>query len=288
MSRALGVAMVQHSAEPHSDDAAFAGELRRLTKQFPAQRLWVYPELHLASPLDEHTEDDLALPLDDPRFEEFGRLALELGIWLVPGTFYERGSDGNIYNTALIFDPTGNRVASYRKIFPWRPLEGTSPGNSFEVFELAGYGRVGFSICYDIWFPEHTRHLAWGGAELVLNLVQTGTSDREQEVAIVRGNAIMNQVWIASVNAAAPHGRGRSLLVDPEGTVRACAVDASPEVLTAIIDFAQVAQVRTLGTAGVSRPWSQMKDGDAPIELPLYRGRITPATWTPGSMGASA
>ena len=280
MSRTLGVALVQHPAETLSD---FEEHLRASAAAHPAMRLWVYPELHLDSVPPRRPIEELARPLDDERFVRLGALAAELGIWLVPGTFVERAADGRIHNTAVVFGPDGATEAVYRKIFPWRPSETCAPGGAFEVFAIPGLGRVGLSICYDVWFPEHTRHLAWSGADLVLNLVQTNTSDREQEQVIVRGNAIMNQVWIASVNAAAPTGRGRSLLVDPDGAIRASSQTAGAEILTTVVDFAQVDAVRAFGTAGVSRPWAQFDDADAPIDLPLYAGRISPATWAPGS-----
>ncbi|MBC9937675.1 MULTISPECIES: carbon-nitrogen hydrolase family protein [unclassified Leucobacter] len=288
MRRSVGVALVQHPASSTRGHEELAAQLRELTVAHPATTLWVYPELHLDSPKPHPPIENLARDLDeDPALLALGALAQELGIWLVPGTVYERAADGRVYNTALVYSPDGERVASYRKIFPWRPDETSSVGTSFEVVDLPGIGKIGLSICYDIWFPEHTRHLAWGGAELVLNLVQTATSDREQELAIVRGNAVMNQVWIASLNAAAPTGRGRSLVVDPNGAVRASSPDASAEVLTAVVDLGQVAEVREFGTAGVSRPWSQFREGDPTIPLPLYGGSITPSTWEPGFPQAS-
>lgn len=280
MSRSLGVALVQRQADTL---ATFEDHLRANAAIHPAMKLWVYPELHLDSPHPRPAVTELARPLTDSRFTRLGELAKELGIWLVPGTFYERGTDGRVYNTAVVFTPEGTMETSYRKIFPWRPAETCAPGGTFQLFEIAGYGRVGLSICYDIWFPEHTRHLAWSGADLVLNLVQTGTSDRDQELAIVRGNAIMNQVWIASVNAAAPTGRGRSLVIDPNGGTHTASTTADDEILTAVVDFDQVKQVREFGTAGVSRPWSQFGREDAPISLPLYGGQISPETWHPNS-----
>lgn len=45
-------------------------------------------------------------------------------------------------------------VASYRKIFPRRPYERGAPGSEFVVFDMAGYGQVGSSVCFDAWFPE--------------------------------------------------------------------------------------------------------------------------------------
>jgi predicted amidohydrolase len=279
VSRAIGVALAQYPAEPGFDVERFAARLRALVAVHPQMQLWAFPELHLNSPAGGPSPTDQARTMDDTGFDQLAALASELGIWLAPGSIYEHAADPGVHNTAVVFSPDGTRVATYRKMFPWRPLETTTPGTAFEVFDIPGCGRVGLSICYDIWFPEHTRQLAWLGADLVLNLVQTGTKDREQELAIVRGNAIMNQVWIASVNSAAPTGRGRSLVVDPEGTVRACSPDSSPELLTTIIDFAQPADVRAYGTAGVSKPWGQLQAGDSDIPLPLYGGSLSAGRW---------
>lgn len=279
MSRTLSLAMVQYPAEARPDSTDFADRMRVFAARYPQVRMWVFPELHLDSAEPWRDPDDFARPLDDERLAGLGGLARELGVWLVPGSVYERGEDGRIYNTSLVYSPEGERVSTYRKIFPWRPAEVSTPGGSFEVFDMPGYGRVGMSICYDVWFPEHTRHLAWMGAELVLNLVQTGTSDREQELTIVRGNAIMNQVWIASINSAAPTGRGRSILVDPQGVVRAACPESGPEVLTVLVNFADADAARRYGTGAVSRPWAQFRAEDAPIRLPLYGGQLDPAVW---------
>jgi predicted amidohydrolase len=261
-------------------EASFAEQLRGLVAAHPNVVMWVFPEMHLI-PSAYKTLEEKATPLDAPALAGLGPLARELGVWLVPGTVYERAEDGRVFNTALVFNAEGDRVATYRKIFPWRPVEMTDRGVDFEVFEMPGYGPVGISICYDIWFPEHTRHLAWAGAELVLNLVRTDAADREQELSIVRANAIMNQVWIASVNAAAPEGRGRSLVVDPNGMLQASSPDASEEVVTVVVDFDRVDEVRRYGTAGVTFPWLQYREGDPDVPLPLYNGRITFDSWAP-------
>jgi len=242
--------------------------------------MWVYPEMHLI-PAAARTLAERVTRLDTPEVAGLGELARELGVWLVPGSVWELTDDNRIYNTALVFNPEGERVAKYRKIFPWRPVEPTERGVDFEVFDIPGYGRVGLSICYDIWFPEHSRHLAWMGADVILNVVLTGTTDREQELSIITANAIMNQVWIASVNAAAPHGRGRSLVVDPNGKVQASSPDASEEVLTVTIDFDRVEEVRTRGTAGVTYPWAQYREGDPDVPMPLYNGHIAFQNWAP-------
>lgn len=287
MSRLLPLALAQVSPQAATAPVAeFAGDVERLLTRHPGTRLVVYPELHLCGVEGTGPERNARLreaaePLDGPRCRRLGELAGDLGIWLVPGSVCESGENGELFNTALCFSPAGELHAFYRKVFPWRPYEPYDPGSRFVVADLPEAGRLGFSICYDSWFPEVSRHLAWMGAEVIINPVQTTTSDREQEIVLARAHAIANQVFVASVNAARPVGVGGSLVVDPEGRVRRQATGSEAEVLTDVLDLGEVARVRESGTAGLNRMWSQFTDHDAPVELPLYRGRIEPATWHP-------
>jgi len=163
-------------------------------------------------------------------------------------------------------------------MFPWRPYEPCRPGDRFVVADIPGVGRVGLSICYDSWFPEVARHLAWMGAEVILSPTLTTTIDRAQELVLARAQAITNQVYFISVNGAAPGGYGQSIVVDPEGNVRAQAGEGAT-VITDVIDLEHVSTVRRYGTAGVNRMWQQFTSEDSAIELPLYDGRIDPGTW---------
>ena len=277
-TRALPIAAVQ---APQTNLQTFTADVAALIATFPRTRLAVYPELHLHAP-SELDESDLAEPLDGPRVRLLRQLAGDLGIWLVPGSVHERGPQGQLYNTALLLSPEGELTAYYRKVFPWRPYEPFDPGDRFVVTTLPGVGRLGFSICYDAWFPEVARHLAWMGAEVIVNVVRTTTCDRAQELVLARANAIMNQVFVVSVNAAGPQGTGQSLIVDPEGLVRTSTLGADMAVLTDVLDLNHVERVRTYGTAGLTRMWSQFRPDDAALPMPLYNGQIDPACWEHG------
>ncbi|MFE2094674.1 carbon-nitrogen hydrolase family protein [Streptomyces sp. NPDC059460] len=283
MSRHIRLALVQAPAESFEQ---FAEGLRLRMKSPNRAELVVYPELHLCSEgmetmsLEEYYAV-YAEPLDGPRGKALAELAIELGIWLIPGTVLERGADGKVYNTAVVYGPDGSLVAHYRKIFTWRPYEPMCVGREFVVFDIPGTGRIGLSICYDSWYPEVTRHLAWMGAELVVNVVQTSTSGRAQEIPVNQANAIVNQVWVASVNGAGPTAQGRSLLVDPEGHIQVAAVGMEDTTLLAVVDLDRVAAARKYGTGGDSWPWDHFTPDDTPLELPLYNGRIDPRTWRP-------
>ncbi|NKX49645.1 carbon-nitrogen hydrolase family protein [Arthrobacter deserti] len=269
--------------EPLTD---FPAEVGAAVAHQPHSKLVVFPELHLfgdGDPDRQRTEalQESAEPLDGPRVKELQELAGDLGIWLVPGSVCVRGPAGQLFNTLLVLSPQGRLAGYYRKIFPWRPHEPYDPGDRFAPVDLEGIGRIGLDICYDAWFPEVSRQLAWMGAEVILNVVKTTTPDRRQELVLAQANAIVNQVFMVSVNCAGPTGQGRSLIVDPEGNTIAEAGGDAPALLAAELDLAAVERVRRHGTENVIRPWAQFHAGEAPIGLPIYQGRIDPATWTP-------
>lgn len=266
--------------------SAFADEVSAALAEHPHAQLLIFPELHLfgdGAPDLQRTQAlrEAAEPLNGPRVEGLRTIAREAGIWLVPGSLCELGPAGELFNTQIIISPEGSIVGAYRKIFPWRPSEPYDPGAEFTTADLDDIARVGLNICYDAWYPETVRQLAWMGAEVIINVVKTTTEDRAQELVLARANAIVNQVFMVSVNCAGPVGMGRSIIVGPEGDVIAESTGADAELLCVELDLTAIARVREHGTAGVNRMWSQFHPGEAPIKLPVYDGRIDPAMWTP-------
>jgi len=266
---------------------AFAIDVERVRSQVDGPVLVVYPEFHLFGTDGNSTHDAsnmmraAAEPLESELVRALADIAREAQVWLIPGSVCELGSAREVYNTALVLSPDGVLAGSYRKLFPWRPYEWSTPGNRLVTVDLPDIGRLGLSICYDAWFPEVSRHLAWMGADVIVNVAKTTTPDRTQEIVLARANAIVNQVFTVNVNTAGPHGRGRSIITDPEGAVLEESTDASTCVLFHEINLERVAEVRRVGTAGTNRMWEQFQPNDAPVEMPLYSGRIEPHRWAP-------
>ena len=262
--RLLSLAALQTSPvfrDPEATLRLMAERVARVRGVVPGVQLVMFPELHLpALPplLEAHGERpaDLAVEVPGPLTEQLGEIARANGVWLVPGSVYERGEGDHIHNTCLVLSPEGELAASYRKVFPWQPHESSAPGDRFVTFEIPDVGRLGLLICYDGSFPETCRQLASMGAEVVLQPSLTTTSDRSQELVMARANAIFNQLYVVSLNAGLPAALGRSLIVDPEGLVRLQAGDGE-ELLTDVLDLDAVTRVREHGTAGVSRLWDQ-------------------------------
>ncbi len=286
MSRHLPILAVQAPSIVGDLDASYAKferDLRRLMVAYPQTRLLVWPELYLSGegsmgdiiPIEDAAHAGAAHPIPGPLTDRLCGLARELGVWLVPGSIHERGKDGRIYNTALAISPDGRLAARYRKLFLWRPWEQSAPGSDFVVFDIDGVGRVGLAICYDLWFPEVARNLAWLGAEVLIIPTGTPTIDRDQEVVLARATAIANQVFVVNVNQGDRPGPGRSVIVDPEGRVLQQAGD-NEEYLSCVLDFDAVASVREYGTSAMSRMWDLLDEEGGLFELPMYGGRIRP------------
>jgi predicted amidohydrolase len=243
--------------------SAMRHRLGVLMARFPWVQMVLFSELAPFGPLPRYAQ-----PLPGSAEAEFREMAARHGVWLVPGSLYERGADGRIYNTASVIGPAGEVVARYRKMFPFRPYEeGTAGGMSFCVFDVPEVGRFGLSICYDIWFPETTRTLTAMGAEVLLHPVLTNTIDRDVELSSARGTAAQFQCYVFDVNGLGAGGVGRSCVVDPAGNVVYQAGDQE-EVIPLEIDLEQVRRQRANGIRGLGQVLKSFRD--RPVEFAVY------------------
>lgn len=262
MARYLGVAGVQ--MEVRSGDfnlTEIEKQAMALAHKFSWVELIVFSELSLYGGGRDWTQ-----PIPGEATEKLRGLAKRLGKWLVPGSIHEETAEG-VYNTALVINPQGELVTTYRKMFPWRPMETVKAGEEFCVFDIPGKGRIGLTLSYDQWFPEMSRQLAWMGAELIVNPCLTSTADRPMELILGRANCLANQSFLLTVNGLGDGGNGRSALIGPEGRILQEAGETST-VLADLIDLDRVAQVREFGTMGVCQVLKSFRDSGQ--RFPVY------------------
>ena len=286
----FGIACVQMAVSAgESNVDRMAAYLRHVRVRFPWVRLVLFSEL---APLGPRRDNAEALP--GPTEARLCELAHETGLWLVPGSMFERVShavgEGTgvgevIYNTTPVIDPTGRVVTRFRKLFPFRPYErDVAAGSGFCVFDIDGVGRFGVSICYDMWFPETTRTLVAMGAEVILHPTLTDTIDRDAELAIARASAVTNQVYFLDVNGVGDGGVGRSILCDPSGNVIHQALHG-PELMTLEVDFELVRRERERGVrCNLGQPLKSFRD--RAFEFDVYRRDAT-ATAAVAAHGAT-
>jgi predicted amidohydrolase len=254
-------------------------EIALVKKRFPWVQLVALPELCTFGP-----STDLAVSLPGEVENCFREAALKNALWLLPGSIFERRGQ-EVFNTAPVINPQGEVVARYRKQYPFLPYEkGVSPGEKFVVFDIPGAGRIGLIICYDMWFPETVRTLAWMGAEAVICPSLTNTIDREVELAIARSNAATNQLYFLNLNSAGRLAVGQTIFVGPDGQVIHQA-GSGREIITVEMDFEHVRRVRERGLHGLCQTLKSFRDHR--VEFPPYReAQADPGAF--GELGALA
>jgi predicted amidohydrolase len=201
-----------------------------------------------------------AEPLDGGEsVEAMSRWARTLGITLVGGSITElRQGREKLSNTSCVFDADGELVAAYRKIHlfdvevgghVYRESETEEPGTEPVVAQAEDWS-IGLSVCYDVRFPELYRILALEGAELTTVPAHfTTPTGRDHWHVLLRARAIENQFYVAAAGqvgetVAGKPAYGRSLVVDPWGTVLAQAPDEET-VVVAELDRARLRDIRT-------------------------------------------
>ena len=180
------------------------------------------------------------------------------GITIVGGSITEqREGREKLSNTSVVIDPSGDVVAAYRKIHMfdvevggqvYRESEAEEPGEETNLCDAEGW-RVGLTVCYDLRFPELYRILALQGAELVtVPAAFTLYTGKDHWEILIRARAIENGVYRMAPGQVGTYDGvhwcyGRSMIVDPWGTVLATAPDAETTI-EATVDRARIAKVR--------------------------------------------
>jgi predicted amidohydrolase len=201
-----------------------------------------------------------AEPIPGPTCDHMSRLAAELGIHLCAGSICETAEiAGRGYNTALLFDDSGQLRLKYRKIHlfqidhPQQPRLNESdfmlPGDEIAAVETK-HGKLGLATCYDLRFPELFRALSQQQVEIVLfPSAFTYFTGQAHWHALVRARAIENQCFFITANQAGYHtdklrSFGHSMIVDAWGGVLAEANDSDLITIHATLDRNSMVEVR--------------------------------------------
>lgn len=147
---------------------------------------------------------------------------------IVVGGFPEIGSDGLLYNSAVMLDATGV-LGFYRKSHLWdREKLIFTPGAAVPQVLATRHGAIAVMICYDLEFPELTRPVALAGAELIAAPVNWPLFPRPEgehpgEVINAMATARASKVAVAccdrtGVERGQPWTEG-SVVVSPDGWV---------------------------------------------------------------------
>lgn len=242
--------------------AAQAGaELVALPEYFCLMGLHDADKLAIAEPLADALAPDRAL---SPMQATLAAAAKANGVWVIGGTLPLQSHDAqHVFNSVLVFNPQGERVARYDKIHLFcfdngqrrydesaTLLPGSEPV-AFNVTDRAGgTWRIGLSVCYDLRFPELFRALGQDQPcdLLVLPAAFTHTTGQAHWELLLRARAVENLCHVLAPAQGGEHENGRrtfghSMLIGPWGEVLAVQAEGAGVVL-GTLDRAHQAKVR--------------------------------------------
>ena len=260
----MKVALVQLA---YSDDESVADRVTRVAGIVREQRghdLVVLPELWAAGGFDYRHWADRAETTAGAVAAAMGEAAKDAGVTLLAGSIVETTPDGsrgpegkNLWNTALLFDPTGGLVLTYRKIHRFgfgagepRLMEAGDelvladlPVGAADDGEAPATVRAGISTCYDLRFPELYRAQLDRGARLFVIPAAWPRRRVRHWTLLAHARAIENQCVVIACNTAGTHALremgGHSQVIDAAGEPLAMA-GLGEEVLSVDIDLGAI------------------------------------------------
>lgn len=197
-------------------------------------------------------------------------------LWIVGGSIPEKTQDGQgqIFNTCLVYDPSGKVVAKHRKVhlfdidvpggITFKESDTLSPGNTLTTFSLQPVVDcdVGVGICYDIRFALQAMLMCQSNNNKCKLLIYPGafnlTTGPAHWELLQRARALDNQCYVATASPARtappPEGQegkyphytawGHSTVVSPWGDVVTKA-DEKEALIVCDLDLGRVDEVRT-------------------------------------------
>ncbi|MDA0241562.1 MAG: carbon-nitrogen hydrolase family protein [Proteobacteria bacterium] len=159
--------------------------------------------------------DEAAVLAGDARnlIETASNIAKRYGCLIAVPTA-ERGA-GGLYNTTFLIGPDGTEIGKYRKThLTAEEKEWATAGDDYPVFDTL-FGRIGVMTGYDALFPEVSRCLGIGGADILLWPASLREPFERELIAVPRAED--NRVAVVLANRTDCPYPGGSLVIPPTG-----------------------------------------------------------------------
>ncbi len=181
--------------------------------------------------------------------DRIGGLAKTYGIHLVAGSVSNE-RDGQIFNTAMVFDRSGACIAQYDKTHLFTPMGEDAfytRGEQLCRFVLDGV-NCGMAICYDVRFPELIRSLALQGMDMLFVVSQWPRERIDHLRTLTAARAIENQIFVVCCNSCGTADKtvfgGNSSVIDPFGKILALGGETE-EIITASCEMQILSEIRS-------------------------------------------
>ena len=170
--------------------------------------------------------------------------------WILIGSLIIKLSKNKLTNRSVLIDKQGKIRSYYDKIHMYDVIlskkekyfesKTFEAGKKIKSFKLP-WGKIGFSICYDLRFPNLFRKLSKSGA-LFLSIPSafTETTGKKHWHSLLKARAIENFCFVFAPAQGGTHYNGRktfghSMIVSPDGKILK-ELNKSEGVITVSID----------------------------------------------------
>ncbi|MCD6185933.1 MAG: carbon-nitrogen hydrolase family protein [Deltaproteobacteria bacterium] len=167
------------------------------------------PELSLSGYSFSSRDDiaEYAISKDDCLLTSLSKIAKEHGAYIIIGLAERDDVTWIYYNSAIVIDPDGRRICTYRKINA--ESRWACPGRADqEGFFDTQWGRVGLLICSDTYYGLLPRSMALKGVDLLLVPANWPPGDLDPG-DLWRARAMENGFFLAACNRT-----GQDLIMD--------------------------------------------------------------------------
>ena len=210
--------------------------------------LVIFPELSLSGYLNRDLAYELAEPIPGSSIYSLEETAKKENIYIVFG-MPEQSEKAHavLYNTAVLLGPDG-LIGKYRKThLPTHSVFEEKRyfrlGYEAPVFETE-IGKMGLTICYDMFFPEISRLLRLKGSQLIVCISASPAVRSRFFEVFTAARALENTVFLAYVNLVGVENGlqfwGGSRIIAPDGSILAKANYDEEDLVIGTIDYADL------------------------------------------------
>jgi len=216
--------------------------------------LVVFPECFLQGYAVNSAEEvaELAIPLEDESIKKINAACRENNIMAAVGYIEDR--KGKYYNSAVLLGPDGVLQTYSKMHMPFIGADkfvekGQPPTPPVET----PIGRISMIICYDVRFPELSRHLALHGADMILMLTNWPRGSEKTREIFPIARAFENGVYVLATNRVGDergsHFIGGSRIISPTAQILSQA-EEEETLLVAEIDVTKARQKKFVSVEG--------------------------------------
>jgi len=248
----LALAQISSKRESKSENLCKIEKLTLEAKEQEAD-LIIFPEMSLTGYVVFDQVYELAETIPGPSIEKVEALAKRTGTHIIFGMpELSEKTQATVFNTAVFVGPQG-LIGKYRKMYlpthsVFEEKRYFRPGYEASAFKT-DIGKIGLSICYDIFFPEVYRLTRLKGAQLIVCISASPAVRRGYFEILTSARALENTAFLAYVNLAGVEDGlqfwGGSRLVCPTGDIVAKAKYDEEDFVICDIDFRDLRTAET-------------------------------------------